>query len=364
MMRPVDPRIERYARLLVERAVAPPAGSQVMVVANVPARPLVEEVAGLLARRGCYALVRLEYGDWRLPTSLAWAREAPEELLREMAPIERRVAEEADARIVVHAPENTRESASLGAHRYSLVQEGLEPYLRRARTLEIPWVGCQYPTPALAQDAGMSLREFEDFLYGACLLDWDEERRKMERIAERFDRAELVRIEGEGTDFTLGLAGREAAIDDGHLNLPGGEVYAGPVEDSAEGVISFSEFPAVYGSNEVTGVRLRFENGRVVDASAATGEEFLLGTLDADEGARGLGELGIGCNPGITRHMKNVLFDEKIYGTVHLALGASYPFTGGTNVSSVHWDIVKDLRRGGRLSCDGEVVQENGAWLF
>ena len=130
------------------------------------------------------------------------------------------------------------------------------------------------------------------------------------------------------------------------------------------GVISFSEFPAVYGSNEVTGVRLRFESGRVVDASAATGEEFLLGTLDADEGARGLGELGIGCNPGITRHMKNVLFDEKIYGTVHLALGASYPFTGGTNVSSVHWDIVKDLRRGGRLSCDGEVVQENGAWLF
>src|SRR5205085_6782703 len=141
-----------------------------------------------------------------------------------------------------------------------------------------------------------------------------------------------------------------------------GEFYTSPVEDSAEGEFAFTEFPAVYAGREVTGIRLRFESGVVVEASAEASEEFLLERLDADEGARGLGELGIGCNPGITRHMKNVLFDEKIYGTVHLALGASYPFTGGTNVSSVHWDIVKDLRRGGRLSCDGEVVQENGAW--
>jgi aminopeptidase len=360
----VDERVEAYARLLVDRSVAPAPGAQVLVVANVPARPLVEAVAGALARRGCYALVRLEYGDWRIPVSLAWAREAPDELLGEMAPIERYASDHDDARIVIHAPENTRESSDLDPARLAVVRRGLAPYLRRSQSLELEWVSCQFPTPALAQDAGMSLAAFEDFLYGACLLDWDAERRRMERIAARFEDAREVRIEGHDTDLTLSLAGRQGWVDDGHLNLPGGEVFFAPVEDSAAGEIAYSEFPAVYASHEVAGVRLRFEAGRIVDASASSGEDFLLETLDADEGARRLGELGIGCNPGITRHMKNVLFDEKIDGTVHLAVGYSYPFTGGANKSSVHWDMVKDLRPGGRLSVDGEVVQESGRWLF
>jgi aminopeptidase len=210
----------------------------------------------------------------------------------------------------------------------------------------------------------MSLPAFEDFLYGAVLLDWDAEGRKMGRIRDRFAQADEVRIVGHETDLTLSLAGREGFVDDGHLNLPGGEVFFAPVEDSAEGVIAYAEFPAVYGSSEVLGARLRFEGGRVVDASARGNEEFLLATLETDDGARRLGELGIGCNPGILRHMKTVLFDEKIYGMIHLALGNSYPFTGGTNVSAVHWDMVKDLREGGRILCDGEVVQENGEWLF
>jgi aminopeptidase len=322
-MSPVDPRVEAYARLLVERAIAPAPGAQVLVVANVPGRPLVEAVARTLGRRGCYALVRLDYGDWRIPVSLAWAREAPDELLAEMAPIDRYASDHDDARIVIHAPENTRESSDLDPARLALVRQGLAPYLRRSDSLELPWVVCQFPTPALAQDAGMSLGAFEDFLYGACLLDWDAERRKLERIAARFDGAREVRIEGAGTDLTLSLEGRQGWIDDGHLNLPGGEVFYAPVEDSAAGVIAYAEFPAVYASHEVVGVRLRFEAGRIVDASASSDEGFLLETLDSDEGARRVGELGIGCNPGITRHMKNVLFDEKIDGTVHLAVGNS-----------------------------------------
>jgi aminopeptidase len=173
-----------------------------------------------------------------------------------------------------------------------------------------------------------------------------------------------VRIVGDATDIRLGLSGREAQIDDATVNMPGGEIFYAPVEDATEGLISYTEFPAVMNGNEVTGVRLRFEGGRIVEASAETGEDFLLATLDTDEGARVLGELGIGCNAAIQRHTKNVLFDEKMGGTVHLAVGQSYAFAGGKNTSAVHWDMVKDLRSGGRLECDGEVVQENGLWLF
>ena len=210
----------------------------------------------------------------------------------------------------------------------------------------------------------MSLRAYEDFLFGACLLDWDAERDRMSRYAEHFDKAEEVRIVGAETDITLSLAGRQGKVDAGGANMPGGEFYFSPVEDSAEGEIAFIEFPAPYAGREVKGIRLRFEAGRVVDASAEAEEDFLIEQLDRDEGARGLGELGIGCNPGITRFMKNTLFDEKIDGTIHLALGNGLPELGGTNQSDIHWDIVKDLRPGGQIYLDGEVVQENGAWTI
>jgi aminopeptidase len=184
----------------------------------------------------------------------------------------------------------------------------------------------------------------------------------MQRHLDRFNAAREVRIVGPETDLTLSIEGREGEIDDGHKNMPGGEFFFCPNEDSAEGVVTFAEFPAVYVGRELTGIRLRFEGGRVVDAAAATGEDFLHGVLDTDEGARRLGELGIGCNPGIQRYMRNTLFDEKIDGTVHLALGRSIEEIGGVNQSSVHWDIVKDLRTGGQLYVDGALVQEAGAW--
>jgi aminopeptidase len=209
----------------------------------------------------------------------------------------------------------------------------------------------------------MSLAEFEDFLYGACLLDWDAERERMSRYAERFDAADEVRIAADGTDLTLSLAGRTGFVDAGGANIPGGEFFYSPLENSATGTIAFTEFPAVYGGREVKGIRLRFEAGKVVDASAEANEDFLIEMLDLDDGSRRLGELGIGCNPRITQYMKNTLFDEKIDGTVHLALGNGLPEVGGENVSQLHWDIVKDLRQGGKIELDGEVVQESGKWL-
>jgi aminopeptidase len=357
-----DPRVERYAALLVETCVDVQPGWQVLLTGGMLARPLLEEVSRLVGRRGAYALQRPNLAGSGI--NIPWAREAPEELLSKPSPIETYALDNADALISIEAPENTRELTGLPAERLATIQAGLRPHLERVLTMELKWVGCQYPTPALAQDAGMSLREFTDFLYGACLLDWDAERERMSRYAERFDGAEEVRLVAGGTDLRLGIAGRKMEVDAGGANMPGGEFFTSPIEDSAEGEILFGEFPAVYAGREVSGIRLRFEDGRVVDASATANEEFLLEMLDLDEGARRLGELGIGCNPGITRHMKNTLFDEKIDGTTHLALGNGLPDVGGTNVSQLHWDIVKDMRRDGRIELDGKVVQESGRWLL
>jgi aminopeptidase len=284
--------------------------------------------------------------------------------VRELPPLEQHTLVNVDALLVIDAPENTRDAAAVPVERLEAVQHALLPVTERVTSHTVPWVGCQYPTPALAQDAGMSTEEFADFLYGACLLDWDAERERMRRYADRFDAASEVRIVADGTDLTLSVEGRSMEVDAGGANIPGGEFFCSPLESSAEGVITFGEFPAVYHGREVRGVRLRFEHGVVVEASADANEQFLLDVLDSDEGSRRLGELGIGCNPGITRHMRNVLFDEKIDGTVHLALGQGFANLGGTNESKVHWDIVKDLRLpGSRIELDGEVVQRDGAWL-
>jgi aminopeptidase len=356
-----DERIERYAELLVDCVDVQP-GWQVLVSGSPLARPLLEELFRLVARRGAYAISRVTFrGEFGLER--AWVREAPLELLGRPAPLQARVLEEADAMISVSAPENTRDAASLEERRLAALRTGWRPAMERVLRHEVPWVGCQYPTPALAQEAGMSTAEFADFLFGACLIDWAELGETMQRHADRFDDAEEVRIVGPGTDLRLSLAGRSMRVSSPGGNVPGGEFFGCPLEDSAEGEIAFAEFPALFAGREMRGIRLRFDAGQVVDAGADANEEFLLQTLDTDEGARRLGELGIGCNPRITRYMNNTLFDEKMDGTVHLALGNAYHDLGGTNVSSIHWDIVKDLREGGRIELDGQVVQENGVWL-
>ena len=355
-----DPRIDEYARLLVERSVAVRPGWQVSVRGTPLARPLIEAVIEQIARIGAYPIVQLVFEQIGGP----FAREAPVDVLRVPAPLQRRIWEEVDAFISVWAPENAREGADLSEERRSALQQMTTVMRERTMAMAVPWVIAEYPVQSMAQDAGMTIAEYEEFIFGAVLLDWDAEEARMRKIADAFDAADEVRIVAQGTDLTLSLAGRGGAVDDGHVNMPGGEVFYSPVEDSAQGVIEFSEFPAVYYGQEVDGARLVFEHGRIVDASARSGEAFLIDTLDSDEGARRLGELGIGCNPGIQRFMKNVAFDEKIAGTVHLAVGNSYTFTGGTNKSTIHWDIVEDLRSGGRLYADGRLVQENGAWLL
>jgi aminopeptidase len=353
-----DPRVDEYARLLVDRCVGVQPGWDVLVRATPLARPLVEAVIEEIARRGAYPLVYLAWETIGGP----FAREAPIEVLREPSRLEAWIWETADALISVSSPESTSEGSELSEARRQALGERSTPLRARMMAMDVPWVICEYPVESTAEQAGMSLTDYEEFIYGAVLLDWDAEAEKMRRIAEVFDAADEVRIVGAGTDLRLSLAGRSGSVEDGHINMPGGEVFYSPVEDSAEGEITFAEFPAVRFGTEVEGIRFVFAGGRIVEASATRGEQFLLDTLATDEGARGLGELGIGCNPGIQRFMKNVAFDEKIDGTVHLAVGNSYSFIGGKNVSAVHWDIVKDLRSGGRLYADGRLVQEDGVW--
>ena len=262
--------------------------------------------------------------------------------------------------ISLRAPENLKMLSSVDPAKQVLAQKARRPFLDVV--LQKRWVLCELPTPALAQEAGMSIEEFEDFSFGAVSVDWPAMRAELQRRKAQFEAGREVRIVGRDTDLRLGIAGRTWIPDDGKHNMPGGEIFTGPIEDSVEGEIAY-DFPAVYGGREVDGVRLRFKAGRVVDASARAGEDYLIKMLDADEGARRLGELGIGTNYGIQRFSKSVLFDEKIGGTIHLAVGRSYEETGGTNESAVHWDMVKDLRTDGEIQIDGQVVQRNGRFL-
>jgi aminopeptidase len=355
----VDPRDEAWAKLLVERCVDVQPGWQVLVICQPLGRPLYEQVVKHIARRGAYALPRLRFessGDAN------FLNEIPEEYLKEFPSILANDYDNADCYIAIVSPENTREGSDVLRERQTLWQAAArvhsEPYLADQKK----WVGCYYPTPAQAQDAGMTMREFREFAYGAVLVDWEALGREMERIAEHFDKASTVRIVGDGTDLTFSLEGREGKVDALGANMPGGEFFFSPVEDSADGVITYSEYPASYLGHEVSGIRFEFKDGVIVDASADSDETFLFATLDADEGARRLGEFGVGCNPGIQRHVRNTLYDEKIEGTVHFAIGQSFPQIGGKNTSAIHWDMVKNLRNGGRIELDGKVVQENGKW--
>jgi aminopeptidase len=357
-----DDRVERYAALLVRECLRVEPGWQVLVWGYPRARPLLEAVMRDLARCGAYPLLRMTFGGG-LVYHREWLRHAPLETIAEPASVDVHSLDHCDALLAIAAPENTRDGSDVEPARTAAVHGAYRRSTERVNASDFPWVMCWYPTPALAQDAGMPLAAFEDFLYGAVLLDWKAEYERLSRYAALFDAADEVRLVGDGTDLRLSLAGRRMEVDAGVGNMPGGEFFGCPLEDSAEGTITFDEFPQVRDGRQIRGIRLRFSGGSVVDASADAEEDFLTQILDTDPGARRIGELGIGCNPGITRYMGNVYFDEKIDGTAHIALGFGFPDLDGTNESAVHWDIVKDLRNGGRIELDGRVVRENGTWI-
>jgi aminopeptidase len=294
---------------------------------------------------------------------------ASDEQLGFVDPILKYEYENADHTIRIQSETNTKSLTAVDPAKQKLTGKARLP-LREIMIKRDRWCLTLFPTNAYAQDAEMSLAEFEDFVFGAMFLDkpdpvaaWTELEGRQQRLADDMMKVREVRLIGPDTDLRLGVAGRIWKNSSATHNVPSGEIFTGPVEDSVEGRIRYS-FPIVAYGREMDDIRLVFRGGRVVEASASKNEAFLIQMLDSDPGARVLGELGIGTNYGIQRHIKNILFDEKIGGTVHTAVGASYPETGGTNKSALHWDLIKDLRTPeSSILVDGEPLQKAGKFL-
>jgi aminopeptidase len=351
-----DQRIVAYAQLLVEHSMAVRPGDKVLIRGDLAAAPLMEEVARFVWRAGGFPHV---WPSWEGLQRIRFS-EASDEQLAAVSDIDKLLMTGFDCMAAIHAPENTRALTGIDVRKQTIAARAVQPYSEHLVN-HVRWVTCNYPSHALAHDADMPLVAYADFLFGACLIDWKQTEAAMQAVKAAFDAGTTVRIVGPDTDLTFSIAGRLGTVCAGEKNMPDGEVFYAPVEDSAEGFITY-DFPAIYQGHEVEGVRLEFRQGQVVQASARKGEAFLLKLLDTDPGARRLGEFGIGCNFGIQRFSRDILFDEKIGGTVHLALGRSYDESGGVNDSAIHWDMIKDLRRAARLELDGRIVQENGSF--
>jgi len=354
------PNPSRFATLLCDYCLDVQPGQQVVVRSTTLAAPLLHALQEELLVREAWPLIRPE-----LPGAdeAFWAL-ARERQIDGFAPAELAEAEATDASLAIQAPANTRALAGVPAERMARAALARAPV--REAALRRRWCLTLWPTAAGAQQAGMGTAEFAAFVRRALFLDrgdatpaWGELRHFQSRLIDRLAGARELRIEAEGTDLTLSVAGRTWVNSDGKRNMPSGEVFTGPHEDSAEGRIRFT-IPSSPRGVEVAGIDLELREGRVVSARADRGEAYLKATLATDDGASRLGEIGIGTNFGIDRAVGAILFDEKIGGTVHLAVGRSYPETGGTNESAVHWDMICDLRRGGRLSADGVTIQEDG----
>jgi aminopeptidase len=351
----IDP--DAFAALLCDYCLEAGAGQQVLVRSTTLAAPLLLALQRALLEREAWPLLRpslpgQDAGFWRA---------ARDRHLDSFAPADLAEAEAVDAFLRIDAPENTRALAGVDPARMTRAARAREPV--REATLARRWCGTLWPTPAAAQQAGMATADFAAFVRRALFLDrddpiaaWRELSERQARLVDALSRSSEVRIEADGTDLTLSVPGRTWINSDGRRNMPSGEVFTGPVETSAEGRIRF-DIPSSPRGVEVAGIELEFREGVVVSARAERGDEVLQAMLATDDGARRLGELGIGTNAGVDRPIGSTLVDEKMGGTVHLALGRSYPETGGTNESAIHWDMICDLRRGGRLTADGEPVQ-------
>jgi aminopeptidase len=356
-----DERLVKLARVLADYSIEAGEGEQVVVSGGVAAEPLIREVYARLLDVGAIPVPQVSLPGMQ---ELFFGR-AKEIHYEKTPPVVRALYEGADAFISIMAPQNTRALAAVDPQKQQALSKR-DKALQEVVLGKDRWALTLFPTEALAQESEMSLADYEEFVFAAMALGeddpvryWREKTEEQGRLIERLEQADEIRIIGPGTDLALSVKNRTFLNGDGTHNMPCGEVFTGPIEDSANGEI-FLGVPVAVAGREVSGVRLRFEGGRVVESSAERGEEYLNAMLDADEGARRLGELGIGTNYGIPRATKNILFDEKLGGTVHLAVGRSYEKTGGKNESSVHWDLICDLRDGGELYADGELLQRDG----
>jgi aminopeptidase len=366
----IDPRLAKLARVLVHYSLGVKKGHWVKIRAPYLAEDLLREIYREVLSAGGHPDLDINIPDLR---RLKFT-EASDEQLQYILPTEKLLFDKIDRYLVIMGGWNSREMSNIDPKRISIAQKAQQPLFRkmlnRTSSGSLKWCGTQYPTHSSAQDAEMSLTEYEEFVFKGGLLDkkdpvaeWKKISARQAKLVTRLSKIKTIRIVGKETDLSFNVAGRSWVNCDGKLNFPDGEIFTCPVENSAEGHILYT-FPAVYQSMEVHNTRLTFKKGKVVEATATKNEPFLHAMLGTDKGARFVGELAFGTNYAIKQFSKNTLFDEKIGGTMHIALGASIPEGGGKNKSAIHWDMVCDTRKGFVIYGDDKPIHKNGKFLF
>jgi aminopeptidase len=360
----------KLADILVNYSTRVKPGDWVHVDADTLALPLVREVVAAAVRAGGY----VTYNLTNQAIAEAFLQNANDTQLARGNPLSVKMIQEVDVAIFISAPENTRALKGIDSSklqtRHRSYKEWHEIYMKRSASGALRWTMTNFPTPALAQDADMSLADYENFVYSATFADkedpvaeWEKIRIDQERLVQWLNGKKEVIISGPNANLHMSVEGRKFINSYGDLNMPSGEVYTSPVEDSVNGWVRFT-YPAIYNGREVDGVYLEFDKGKVVKATAEKDEEFLIKMLDTDEGSRRLGELGIGTNYGITRFTRDILFDEKIGGTFHLAVGSGFEEAGGKNSSALHWDLICDARTDTEIQIDGDVLYKDGKFVI
>ena len=362
---------EKYAKVLVDYSVKVKKGELTVIrTDSYQSQPLVKEIYKQVLLRGGHPVVKTAMEG----LDEVFVKNATDEQLEYTDPMTELEYETAKNMISIGAPFNVKNMARMDsqklAKRSSARKHLVEKMLKRSAEGDLNWVIADFPTQALAQEANMSLEDYTEFLIKACWLHldnpiekWQEINEKQSKIAEYLNSKSKIHITGDKTDITFNVAGRIWKSCAGDCNFPDGEVYTSPIEDSANGQIYF-DFPQIYRGNEAQKVLLTLENGKIIKAEAEKGEDFLNNMLNMDEGARFVGEIAIGTNDMIQDVTGNILFDEKIGGSIHMAAGASYPDTGGKNVSGLHWDLIKNMKNGGKIYADDVLIYDSGKFLI
>jgi len=365
-----DPRIQKLAKLLVQYSAEVKPDQWVVIFAGAPAMPLATAAVEEIAKVGAHADVIVTHDDF----TEASLRHSSLEQLDWTSPMLDTVGEKADVFMALRAPTNTRALTGIAPQKSQVYAKArrrwIDKFYARTAKGESEWTLTQYPCAAYAQEADMSIKDYAEFIFSAALLnhedpvaEWQKVHAKQQVYVDYLKGKESVTVKGPHIDMTLSIADRTFVNASGKRNMPDGEIFTGPVEDSVNGWVDFT-YPAVRDGREVEGVRFEFKDGKLINASANKNEDYLLSQLDADEGARYLGEFAIGTNYGIQQFTKTILFDEKIGGTLHMAVGNGYPETGSVNKSSVHWDFICDMRQESEIHVDGELIYQNGQFLI
>jgi len=359
----LDPRVKEHAKRLVDYCTSVKAGDNVLIrlggstyAGDAEGLELATEVFKEVGRVGAKPLLLIFTGD----AVRGYLEQSPDGTLAVTPRNYIELVKACDAIIGIQAEENTQYLKGVNSKKIGQYLIGMKPISREV--LQKRWTGTLHPTTAHAKAAGMSLARYKRFVYSAMLRDWEVEVKPLVKLKETMERTDQVRLIGKDTDLTFSIKGRTAVVDDAKYNFPGGEVFTAPVDDSATGKIYF-DLPSVKYGQEARDVRLTFDKGLIVDYSASKNESLLKDMIETDEGSKRLGEFGIGTNRGINRFTRNILFDEKMANTIHLAIGDAYEMCGGINKSAVHWDLIKTMKPG-VIIMDGETIQKNGRFLL